>query len=482
MGGVKDPRACLFLTWWDSVLAERGCYLFLLRHWSGCIESLLHRHSRELAFSLIDSSDPVHFSFWQNPTLAARMWLSYCKRILAFSRQNPSKTLLATQLALFAGQPLIEKINQKFAFSLNASAETPFRKDWLRDQANIQILAMLPSTLIAELDEVWLQLLELAELKHEDETPIWDSESTISQSTLDHWISAIRARAKKANIEIKAELDKKLESSQSVGDYIAVLARQESEAFIAKQFTQSIFIQKHIDSDAFAAVLDWCQSQYAKSSEINVALAYWLQRHQQWALAISAWRWCLSLKIVHSYMCHQLATSYQAVGNRDLAFYYIEIAIEKNANNPNFWVFKATLLREAGDFVGALACFKKAAEIAPDKHGIVIPYCDLLEQEGDVEKTIALNNMLLETNPDNNAVQNMAVRLALKMDAKKGETLYIESKLTSLSKLSTEQRNLVLLDYLSKMGCQASEKDLLSRVLEHWVSLGLDVENKYNTL
>lgn len=36
--GVKDPRACLFLNEWHEVLQEEGCYLFIGRHWSSCIE------------------------------------------------------------------------------------------------------------------------------------------------------------------------------------------------------------------------------------------------------------------------------------------------------------------------------------------------------------------------------------------------------------------------------------------------------------
>jgi hypothetical protein len=42
--GVKDPRACLFLNEWQQVLGEKGKFLLVIRHWSSCIESLLHRH------------------------------------------------------------------------------------------------------------------------------------------------------------------------------------------------------------------------------------------------------------------------------------------------------------------------------------------------------------------------------------------------------------------------------------------------------
>ncbi|WP_029486634.1 hypothetical protein, partial [Enterovibrio norvegicus] len=39
--GVKDPRACLFLNEWKQSLGDAGYFLFVARHWSSCIESLL---------------------------------------------------------------------------------------------------------------------------------------------------------------------------------------------------------------------------------------------------------------------------------------------------------------------------------------------------------------------------------------------------------------------------------------------------------
>lgn len=475
--GVKDPRACLFLREWDSVLEDRGHYLFVLRHWSSCIESLLHRHSRELAFSLADSIDPAHFAFWQSTTLAARMWLSYCKRILAFSTVNPSKTLLATQRALFDGQPLIATINAKFQFSLDEHAASAFRPDWLRDQASNRILAMLPQSLVLELDSVWQSLLALAELKHDDESPVWVNDTDESQKRSALWKSSHSALAKSEKIP-DAPIQAVKSPKVSANDLITLLKTQENQEAISQQFDEAIFKQENIDSDTFSAVFNWCQSTWPTSTEVSVALACWLQKQQQWFLAIKAWGWCLTLKMIYPYMYYQLAQCHKAINNVDLAFYFANLATEKNPHQPRFWVFKAALLREAGDIAGALDCFEKAAAIEHDKPGIIIPYCDLLEQEGDIEKATALNNQLLEAHPENKTVQNMAVRLALKTNVKNGDAFYAENQLKLLLAISSEERGLSLSSYLSNTGGLVAEEDLLSRVLSHWSSVGFNISKQ----
>jgi tetratricopeptide (TPR) repeat protein len=471
--GVKDPRACLFLPEWDRVLGERGHYLFILRHWSSCVESLLHRHSRELAFSTTDIVDPTHIVFWQSPTLAARMWLSYCKRILEFARAHPSKTLLATQRAMFHGQPLIETINAKFKFSLDESVESPYRLNWLRDHANDRLLEMLPHSLVLELDSVWQSLLALAELKHDDESPIWVNDSVENQQKSNVWWSSqsVLSQPEKDVVLLSNPIQSKLGAT----DLIGLLKMQANEDAISQQFDEALFKYKTIDSDSFLMVYDWCQLECQTSTKVNVALAYWLQKHQQWHLAIKVWNRCLTLKTVYPYMYHQLAQCYKAINDSQLAFYFANLATEKNPKNPNFLVFKATLLREASDIASALDCFEKAVEITADQPGIILPYCDLLEQEGYIEKAMSLNNKLLEAHPDNNSVLNMALRLTLKFNEQSADAMYSENMLKLLLALSAEERNLSLHTSLSNAGCLSSEKDLLSRVLMHWSSVGLDV-------
>lgn len=118
--GVKDPRACLFLNEWQQSLGDAGHFLFVARHWSSCIESLLHRHSRDLAYGLPElNRDMVGAKFWIQPELAAKMWLSYNKRLVAFPKEQPQITIVATQRALFEGAPVIQELNTNFGFELN---------------------------------------------------------------------------------------------------------------------------------------------------------------------------------------------------------------------------------------------------------------------------------------------------------------------------------------------------------------------------
>ena len=135
---------------------EQGHYLFIARHWSSCVESLLHRHSRDLAFSLPAlNNHAVAFKFWLDPSLAASMWLAYNKRLLAFAKQHPEKTIVVTQRALFDGAPLIKIINEQFGFKLNEQITSPFDPALFRDKANQRIFSSLSFALQAQLNSVW---------------------------------------------------------------------------------------------------------------------------------------------------------------------------------------------------------------------------------------------------------------------------------------------------------------------------------------
>jgi hypothetical protein len=181
----KDPRACWFLNDWDHVLGENSYYLFVVRHWSSCIESLLHRHSREIAHKMpelrIDNTD---YQFWLKPELAANMWLTYNERILEFIRKNRGKVLLVTQRALFEGAPILEFLNDRFAFKLNTNINSPFVSELLRDQASESVRGSLSYSLCAQLDKVHTELLALSDFKSTDENPIYIKNTCVASEVL----------------------------------------------------------------------------------------------------------------------------------------------------------------------------------------------------------------------------------------------------------------------------------------------------------
>ena len=88
--GWKEPRTCLFLDLWDSVLPQAR-YLFLYRHPVDVALSLWRRN-----IDLVVRRDP-----W----LAFRAWELYNRRLLAFRDRHPERCFLAHAPALAADFP-----------------------------------------------------------------------------------------------------------------------------------------------------------------------------------------------------------------------------------------------------------------------------------------------------------------------------------------------------------------------------------------
>jgi glycosyltransferase involved in cell wall biosynthesis len=81
--GWKDPRTTLFLDHWDKILPDAR-WVFVVRKPAEVVWSFLSRDDQYL-----DSGNPVACAL-----KALRLWISYNKRILAFSRKNPDRTML----------------------------------------------------------------------------------------------------------------------------------------------------------------------------------------------------------------------------------------------------------------------------------------------------------------------------------------------------------------------------------------------------
>lgn len=279
--GAKDPRFCLFLNEWHHVLGERGSFLFVLRHWSASIESLLNRHSRELAYNPKSQIDSVHFKFWSQPTLAARMWLSYCSRILDFVKKHPEKSILVTQRALFEGVPLLTELNQRFGFNFDENAQRPFKEEWLNDVASERLKKLIPKTLSNQLEQVWMELLSLTELKSDDERPVWlKDKREFDDSLFNESLSTTKMGFSVA----KTAKFKKTTHSK----LIEVLSNSDHED-LASVFDTELFISDEVESTAYKQVSEWCVHEYPTNQPIQTALAFWLQRHKEYELAKNAW-------------------------------------------------------------------------------------------------------------------------------------------------------------------------------------------------
>lgn len=166
---LKDPRLSLFLPSWQNTLKERARFCIVLRSWRSCVESLHHRHSRELAYLTQRSKTPQHLKFWQVEALAAKMWLHYNQNLVEFIRQHRSKCLVISQKAAFSGAPIIKSINAMGNFSLDNDALCPFSEALVREQYSQRYNSLISSPLKGELEKLWRSLLNLCDHRADNE-------------------------------------------------------------------------------------------------------------------------------------------------------------------------------------------------------------------------------------------------------------------------------------------------------------------------
>lgn len=160
---LKDPRLCLFLPSWKNALKERGRYCVIVRSWRSCIESLHHRHSRELTYLTHRSRSSQHIRFWQIEALAAKMWLHYNQQLVEFILQNRSRCVVMTQKAAFSDAPVLQSIDTLGNFSLDHDALSPFSKELVRETTSLRHNTLISTHLRNNLDNLWHSLLNVCD-------------------------------------------------------------------------------------------------------------------------------------------------------------------------------------------------------------------------------------------------------------------------------------------------------------------------------
>jgi len=142
---------------------SRARFLFIIRPWQSCIESLHHRHSRKLALLTNRSKGALNDRFWHKPYLAAKMWLAYNSRLVSFIKSNREQCLLVTQKALFNGAPVLSSLNKLGNFNLDESAPLPLARSLINDKASLNVSFVTEPSLRKELDDTWKALIEFAD-------------------------------------------------------------------------------------------------------------------------------------------------------------------------------------------------------------------------------------------------------------------------------------------------------------------------------
>lgn len=153
--GVKDPRLCLFLPLWHEVLGERLKLIGIVRHWAACVESLHHRHSREIVRNPKMPLRCDHTRFWLEPGLGARMWLAYTEALVAFHTENSRGSILVSQGYVFSGANVISDLNSFFGTNLDSESNCPLDEQLIRNFASASVRTSLSDSLLALLDKAW---------------------------------------------------------------------------------------------------------------------------------------------------------------------------------------------------------------------------------------------------------------------------------------------------------------------------------------
>lgn len=453
--GVKDPRICLFLEQWDDALGNLGNYVFIARHWSGCIESLLNRHSRELAYGLMDVTDEnPHLKIWAQPDIAAKAWLAYNKRMLKFAKAHPDKVILCTQRALFEGAPLINSINARFGFELDASIDPPFDNSLFNDSASISVKDSLSLALQRQLDSVWEELLNIANFSSANELPVYSFSAEQDEryyleykdtvANLSVPVSAFSREQLKREVDISllSTLDEK-----SCIDYLVDLRSQ------------------LIDEQSLSKVkLHFNEAVYTVG-KVQLELARLLQVNKSFIDAIHVYHKCIALGINYPYVNMLLGECYQATEEYELALYYFDKAIAANPNNPTFYVKKAGCLIKLSKSELAenefLIGIKLLGYLAP----LALNYSEFLVQQGKIEDALEVLAQSEKTHP---AVLSKIAQLKLARDYKSGVSTYYElmaqqvkgkNKFSWLNKIS------------SNISCANAERDFVVRCFKHWAKL-----------
>ena len=458
--GVKDPRACLFLNEWQQILGERGCYLIILRHWAHSIESLLHRHSLIIAYQQLNTrKHHPDLAFWESPTLAARMWLAYYRRLLSFIQQSDEQCLVITQRTLFNDFPLIGTLNQKFALQLNEQAESPIDVKQLNKKANHRLLKLLPQSLILELKLTWQALLGCADHKMEDESPRWQKTSIKVDF---NWNDSLKKVFEEKNSSLITPLPSK-------ENPISLLEKTNSSSEVTTLFKNDTFkCNQVVERKTFASIVNWIEQHYKTNIEVNTSLATWLQQCQQWEHALSAWQWCVTLQTAVPYMFFNIAKCYEQLNDLELTHYFLEQAIKGNSNNPSFPLYKAQLLQRQGDIEDALQVLEDALERLPAPTNITIALncCDCLVGLDRIDEAYEFISKIRKEHPEHQDVLSKEINIILQKDKKEGKRLYYEDAKRRLDMNIAKEE--VLAQLLQRCGSQVAEQDLLERIIQHW--------------
>ena len=165
IAAVKDPRAVFYLKDWQLAGKDNLRYVFVYRHWSTAVNSILNRASRHL----INGSHPIdankiNFNFFAESELAFEMWRCTNKHLLDFYRNNKDKCLLISQEGFVLKNDTARTLTEKIGLPALALNNQGYRPDLMTNSVPASTLELVSHKTRAELENLWHQLEREADL------------------------------------------------------------------------------------------------------------------------------------------------------------------------------------------------------------------------------------------------------------------------------------------------------------------------------
>lgn len=314
--GVKDPRLCLFLPLWHEVLGERLKLIGIVRHWAACVESLHHRHSREIVRNPKMPLRCDHTRFWLEPNLGARMWLAYTEALVTFHSENKSDSILLSQGYIFSGANLISELNRFFDTNLNSQSTCPLDKQLIRNFASTSVRTNLSDSLLELLEKAWHALPFEKSILGENEV---------------HWVEPESKLSEKPDVsDVKVHYPLVLNFEHKKGEKV-----EDTRFLLCKSFDEWLLKQESVEwNEVSASELTRMLLIGGLLSRQNlVKFAHFLRKKKMTTLAVHVLEKLQESSEVSAQILYFLSLSYYELKDYDRAKSTIIRAMEKNPEN-----------------------------------------------------------------------------------------------------------------------------------------------------
>ena len=462
--GFKDPRTCLFLSQWQEQL-DNPYNVVIYRHYEACVNSLLHRDSRQISDNV--SSD---LTFWKNPMLGYKMWLSYNQQILRHIEKYPDTTIVVSHESMLNGFPIVETLNEKFGFTLDTSVESAIKDSLLSSQTFSS--RPVDKELQKELDETWDKLQSLS---MRPSTTLKPLETSIKIS---HTLEDLKDTLIK--LEIKTE---KKDFIQSILNQLNDQSIEIKAKIAIVQQNRQLFTQYNAQTPVIKILIQLLQTN-EKEVELYFIISELYKREKQYELAeFYLHKLLFVADKIYPYFYNNLANFYLTTNQFLLAEKAIKKAIEGNPNNFHFYLTYSRLEDQKFHHALALEYIDKAIDMLPSGDNNSEINCKLHKinllyhstQEEEKAKTLLLE--LQEKYPDNETVKQRSKEIL----QEKEEQVFDKEKEKAKTLLKLRENDNYfsqIVTLLESIEDEWAKGDLLSRMVEHLQKLDSDKNMK----